>query len=261
MVRLFTGTLLLSLLALTLMGCDKDEANRLVDPPNPEMLISPASLDFSSDRSSDTLFVTNTGDGTLQWSLNADSYWIFLDPDTGRVAEAETDTVLVSITRNGLTMGSYSDTIRAMDNDLEQAVVGVHMDVPLPDAYTLVEYTEATLHEDQEFHHGPYTLLYDTVPSFEMSLIDWPGDYELELLILEPAEYNKYAAREPFEAVWAETIAATGITQAIGDTFIPNGTQIYIVIDNTDGGFVETDFDEYVDTAVFDFTLTMTPQE
>jgi Viral BACON domain len=243
------------------VGCQRDAVNRLVGPPSPQLLVTPTSLDFGGVADTDTLFISNVGDGILEWDVSTDANWIFFEADTGSVDEFSVDTVVVHIFRLSMPLGSHDADINIIDQENEMAIVDVQMEVLLPDSYTLLDLTEMILYEGQEAHYGPFTLSYNTVPSIDLDLYSWPGDYEFEVLLLEEAEYTAYASGESFEAYWSYSQIPQGSQEATSPVAIPASSRLYVVMDNSDKGFFQTDGDPGSDVAQFDFVLTMTPQE
>jgi len=95
----------------------------------PELKVSPVPLDFEDNETAKTLTISNTGAGTLEWIINYDNEthydnetdnesdlnWIFsVIPNTGSVATA--DSVTVTVSRKGLTTGSYSADLPIASN-------------------------------------------------------------------------------------------------------------------------------------------------
>ena len=92
---------------------------QLISPPsapavstNPAIGTSPTSLSFtaqqgSSNPSTQTLNISNTGGGTLSWSASDSMAWLSLSPASGTGAGA----VTLSVTTGALTAGSYTGTV------------------------------------------------------------------------------------------------------------------------------------------------------
>jgi hypothetical protein len=59
---------------------------------------------------SQTLSVSNSGDGTLSWSVSDNQSWLTVSPSSG-TSTGETDAVTVSASVSGLTAGTYNGTI------------------------------------------------------------------------------------------------------------------------------------------------------
>jgi len=81
-------------------------------PTNPEIAYDPSSFNFTGTEGganppTQTLNVSNSGTGTLNWSLAKNHTWLGLNPMSGVDAGA----VDVSVNLTGLTAGTYRDTI------------------------------------------------------------------------------------------------------------------------------------------------------
>lgn len=84
-------------------------------PQQPTIDYSPSSFSFSatqggSNPSSQTLSIRNSGGGALDWSVSDDAGWLSLSPTSGS-STGETDSVAVSVSISGMSVGSYSATI------------------------------------------------------------------------------------------------------------------------------------------------------
>jgi len=89
-----------------------------VNPASPHLLVSPASLSFQAFQGGSVppfqnISITNTGGGTLGWSVSVDSSWLYLDPPFGSLDHYndQHDEIRVNVTTTNLTPGSYSATV------------------------------------------------------------------------------------------------------------------------------------------------------
>ena len=78
-------------------------------PVPPAIGASPPSLSFTANQgggnpAAKTLTISNTGGGTLNWSVSHDATWLSHTPGTG----TGTGTVTISVTTGSLTAGTYS---------------------------------------------------------------------------------------------------------------------------------------------------------
>ena len=78
----------------------------------PAIRVSPASLSFtaqqgSSNPATQTLTISNTGGGTLNWSVSHDATWLSHTPGTG----TGTGTVTISVLTGFLTAGTYNGVV------------------------------------------------------------------------------------------------------------------------------------------------------
>jgi hypothetical protein len=91
--------------------------------PQPRLTVIPAALSFGADTTVQAFTITNTGVGTLSWTIDkaAVNYeqgvdWIFdITPASGETG-GEQDTVTVTINRAGLEPGTYTATIPVSSN-------------------------------------------------------------------------------------------------------------------------------------------------
>ncbi|MCM8769220.1 MAG: hypothetical protein NC911_06040, partial [Candidatus Omnitrophica bacterium] len=88
---------------------------------NPELFVSPDTLDFGASLTSLQLSIKNTGGGVLNWTVtnNSDSPWITsINPNSG-TATTETDTVVIEVNRQGLAVGTYNGSLKVAANSQE----------------------------------------------------------------------------------------------------------------------------------------------
>ena len=83
---------------------------------NPVLTVRPENLSFGNNGTEDTLRITNTGDGTLNWNIGTTESWLTCNPTSGSVT-TETADVIVTVDRTGLPEGDYNGTIPVTSND------------------------------------------------------------------------------------------------------------------------------------------------
>ncbi|MCH8987454.1 MAG: PGF-pre-PGF domain-containing protein, partial [Chloroflexi bacterium] len=88
---------------------------------NPALSVSYTSLNFGSTGTLQPLSVTNSGGGTLSWSVSDNQSWLSVSPTSGTTT-TETDSVTVSVNRSGLSAGTYSGTLTVSSNGGTQTV-------------------------------------------------------------------------------------------------------------------------------------------
>jgi hypothetical protein len=86
-------------------------------PVPPAIGMSPTSLSFTAQQgggnpAAQTLNVSNTGGGTLNWNVSHDATWLSHTPNTGTGA----GTVTISVTTGTLTAGTYSGQVTLWPN-------------------------------------------------------------------------------------------------------------------------------------------------
>ncbi|MBD3288529.1 T9SS type A sorting domain-containing protein [candidate division KSB1 bacterium] len=92
-------------------------------PDYPILSVNPASLDFESDETTLSFQVSNEGGSMLSWNAASSAEWISsILPSNGSIGGAEMETLTVSINRDGLEGGEYTDSIRVTSNGGAQTV-------------------------------------------------------------------------------------------------------------------------------------------
>jgi len=100
----------------------------------PVMQLSSNLLDFGSSEDNQTFTITNSGSGTLNWSIVGDQDWISLWPSAGST-DTEEDEISVTIDRAGLAYDSYTGTL-TITSDGGNADVSVSMVVPFHEDFS-----------------------------------------------------------------------------------------------------------------------------
>jgi len=90
-------------------------------PSVPILSVTPDSLLFENSETMKQLYVENTGSGTLTWNAAKDQGWFTISPISGTTT-TETDTMIVTVNRNGLSDGDYNGTVTITSNDGDFAV-------------------------------------------------------------------------------------------------------------------------------------------
>jgi len=89
----------------------------VVQNPNaPQLSVSTQYLDFDSVTSSREITISNTGTGSLSWSLADDQPWILASPTSGNISTGGNAQVLVSVDRSSLPIQSYNGNINVASN-------------------------------------------------------------------------------------------------------------------------------------------------
>lgn len=79
----------------------------------PTIALSKSSLDFGTSSTSRTFAISNSGGGTLNWSVTDNRGWISVSPTSGQ----DSGTVTVTVSRAGKSAGTYTGTITVSDPD------------------------------------------------------------------------------------------------------------------------------------------------
>jgi hypothetical protein len=101
------------------------------------MDISPSELSFTaqqgqSNPSEQTLTITNSGTGTLNYTATSTDGWIVLNVPTGTVGPGGSGTISVGVTISALSAGAYSGKITITDDSGVSEVVKVNLEVTAP---------------------------------------------------------------------------------------------------------------------------------
>ncbi|MGD2092544.1 MAG: hypothetical protein PVH61_40635 [Candidatus Aminicenantes bacterium] len=93
----------------------------------PTIALSKSSLDFGTSSTSRTFAISNSGGGTLNWSVTDNRGWISVSPTSGQ----DSGTVTVTVSRAGKSAGTYTGTITVSDPDATNSprTVSVRMEV------------------------------------------------------------------------------------------------------------------------------------
>ena len=91
------------------------------DPPGPiqvtvtsepQLSVSPTSLNFGTTQTQKTFNISNSGGGPLSWNVSKNKSWISVSPTSG----TNSGTVTVNVNRSGLSDGNYNGTVSVTSN-------------------------------------------------------------------------------------------------------------------------------------------------
>jgi hypothetical protein len=97
-------------------------------PVNPILNVAPLSIDFGNATTDLTFTISNSGSGTINWTIAPDRTWITTDSSAGYTI-VETDIITVTVDRSGLAADTYTGSV-VVSSDAGNAIVGVTMVVP-----------------------------------------------------------------------------------------------------------------------------------
>ncbi|MGK7389946.1 MAG: BACON domain-containing protein [Candidatus Cyclobacteriaceae bacterium M2_1C_046] len=98
---------------------------------HPKVQLSSNELNFDAATESQTITLTNSGTGALNWEALSDVTWMTINPATGSVSTSETTDIVVTVDRNNLPQGTETGSITFTSNaDHGDMIVSVNMDVP-----------------------------------------------------------------------------------------------------------------------------------
>ena len=81
----------------------------------PVLTVEPATLDFGDENTSLALDITNSGKGTLEWTIEEEIEWLTCSAASGTTTD-QVSSVVVKVAREGMEKGSYSETIVISSN-------------------------------------------------------------------------------------------------------------------------------------------------
>ena len=87
----------------------------------PALAVSTSALDFGTGLINLTFDITNTGDGSLTWTISDGQTWLSAAPTSGSTT-SETDTITVTANRSSLAAANYSATITVASNGGSETV-------------------------------------------------------------------------------------------------------------------------------------------
>lgn len=103
----------------------------LMTVPNttsPQISVFPTGLDYGTSEIEKSMFISNTGIGSFNWTITADQTWIIISPASGSTSD-ETDEVTVSIDRNALVQGENTGNL-TISSDVGNVIVSVIAEIP-----------------------------------------------------------------------------------------------------------------------------------
>ncbi|MBW2700293.1 MAG: BACON domain-containing protein [Deltaproteobacteria bacterium] len=155
---------LLATALLLSSGCDESSHDEGI----PVLALSAEKLTFivdedGSNPTAQAVDITNTGSGTLGWTLATDASWLSVTPSSGDTG-TETDTISVDVDFAGLSAGRHAAavTISASDATVETQKVHVTLFVIPGSGITPVFVSFASHNEDDERYD-----MYDTQDGYE----------------------------------------------------------------------------------------------
>lgn len=86
-----------------------------LSPVQPVLSVDPATLDFGDENTSLALDITNSGKGTLEWTIEEEIEWLTCSAASGTTTD-KVSSVVVKVSREGMEKGSYSETIVISSN-------------------------------------------------------------------------------------------------------------------------------------------------
>ena len=118
---------LVLLVASSVIGCSYSKP--------PTIVFSPSNFSFSAQQgeptlSTDTLHISNSGSGTLDWSVSSNVDWLTLSP-TSDSSIGETDNIVLSVNNSGMNVGNYAAVITISASKASNAPQTLEVDLTI----------------------------------------------------------------------------------------------------------------------------------
>ena len=140
----YTGTITLTVLG-SATAAQQIPVTMTITPPASTIGENPASLTFAAQQGGaqpplQGFTITNTGQGTLNWSVSETAGWLSLSPTSGTTTTA-TDVITVAVNTAGLTANTYTApitiTASGATNTPQQVLVTLALIAPVSGTVTL----------------------------------------------------------------------------------------------------------------------------
>ncbi len=224
---------------------------------DPLLVVTPTNLDFGTEETSLTVIISNGREGEFSWTIDENETWIECSDNSGIISDMEEE-INVTVDRDELYSNDYSGSIRIETDIGHIQVVQVSMTVPQRDPIQFWSLDGFVLEEDQyTFNLLTYTVPRDGEVEVYVDLDSWPGHYGLEVMIMYYSDYVNYASGDYFIA-WHRSMFSEG-TYTLNSDPLEEGDRIKVIVDNTNWGWEDTDFDFVDDTAYFDVEAEFHP--
>jgi len=112
------------------------------NPDAPQLTVNRLSIDFGDEETAAIIEITNTGVGSLQWSITEGYAWLTVNPTNGSTT-TEIDQVFFIVDRSTVSIGSYDGLVAITSQAGGNAGISVTMEVT-SDAATPVTLSEPT---------------------------------------------------------------------------------------------------------------------
>ena len=115
---------------LAIVAVDEDHLNSVDEVGDRILAVSTETLDFGENETSLDFNITNTGDLELTWTIASGNQRITVSANSG-TTNAETDTITVTVNKNGLPPGTYRPKL-TIESDGGDAEIVQTVVVPAP---------------------------------------------------------------------------------------------------------------------------------
>ncbi len=183
-------------------------------PGQPNLTVTPRSLDFGTTENTKTIQIKNTGTGLMEWQISGGRAWLTATPQSGDT-RAETDTVRLTVDRRGLQPGTQNTSINISAGDAGRETVTITMRVPQP---------ELTLSQNiLVFNLGEIQKAIQIENTGEGTLV-WDTNADREWIVVRPPSASTSAG------------APTNVTIEVNDDRLDAGRHAAVVTFSSNGG-------------------------
>lgn len=85
-------------------------------PSTANLSVSPLTLDFGNETTTLSFEISNVGLANMNWQISENAPWLTCNPTSGNTHDGEKSSVVVTVNRNGLESGKYTQTIAVTSN-------------------------------------------------------------------------------------------------------------------------------------------------
>ncbi|MGQ9609341.1 MAG: BACON domain-containing protein [bacterium] len=128
-----------------------------VPEPQPILSINPNTLDFGDSTAQSSFTLSNNGGGTLTWQATKQQNWLIISPISGSLTSGKSVTITASVVRQGLTPGSYKDTISITSNGGNGSIT-VNMTISEPEKPPLLSLKPTSINFGQTNTQSSFTI-------------------------------------------------------------------------------------------------------
>jgi len=189
--------------------------------------LSVTDMDFSTDKTTQTFEIWNSGQGTLNYTLSSDANWLTLSPSNGQSA-GEHATVTATVNRDGMTAGNYTAKITATSQTAAGKTINVTMSVSQSEPPT----QDAVDKTGEVMTAGMQAPVASKVPTLDgtMSTGEWADAYKYTM---NASDTTAPGVRASGSAKTAEDTSATIYLKHDAD-------YLYVAVNVTDNNVVGT---------------------
>lgn len=182
-----------------------------------QLSVSPLQIDLGSTGTTQTVTLTNTGDGSLAWTASESASWLALGATSGTIAGKSSQTMALSVQRTGMTAGTYTTTVMVSAGTAGSATESVSMTVPSSSTSTGVLLSGRLIDQFGGQGMGGLTVQFkgstaitDATGSF--TIPGSPTSTPSQLTLSGPGVYRRITYAKTGDALWRVVPASFDMT-------------------------------------------------